>query len=141
MEAWLQIKGAGAISQDGHEKSGMAKAMITMAEGCAPRSGAAREQRKEELGTVSKRVHVQAGYADGCSCVQKQRTFNKDSGESLQAYFARMYALNDELIACGSKPDDEEVVMLLLETCQGRASTITLQRSPSSHTRHEAAHS
>jgi hypothetical protein len=37
-----------------------------------------------------------------------------------------MYALNDELIACGSKPDDEEVVMLL-ETCprsRAYASTI-----------------
>jgi hypothetical protein len=37
-----------------------------------------------------------------------------------------MYALNDELIACGSRPDDEEVVMLLegLPKVEAHASTI-----------------
>jgi hypothetical protein len=67
----------------------------------------------------------------------EQRTFTKTAG-SLQAYFG-MYALNDELIACGSRPDDEEVVMLLLEGLPRSRDASTIAALTVMSTRHDTA--
>jgi hypothetical protein len=130
MEAWLQIKVPEAISQDGHEKSGMAKAMITMAVKDVHLALVQRASSAKEAGTVSSEFTCKLGTPDGCSCAE-QRTFIKDSGESLQAYFARMYALNDELIACGSSLMTRKSSCCCWRACQGRTMHPPSQRSPS----------
>jgi hypothetical protein len=50
-----------------------------------------------------------------------------------------MYALNDELIACGSRPDDEEVVMLLLEGLPRSRDASTIAALTVMSTRHDTA--
>jgi hypothetical protein len=116
MEAYLSIKGCWeATSQAEHEKSRMAKAYIAMAVKDVHLALVSRASNAKELWDSLKRVHIQSGYARRLQLRKEQRSIVKDSAESLQAYFARMHALTDQLIACDCKPDDEEVVMLLLE--------------------------
>jgi hypothetical protein len=124
MEAWLQIKGVPGGDQPRRAwKSGMAKA-ITMAVKDVHLALVQRASGAKEAWDSLKRVHVQAGYARRLQ-LRAGAPSARTAGSRCR-HFARMYALNDELIACGSKPDDEEVVMLL-ETCprsRAYASTI-----------------
>jgi hypothetical protein len=99
-------------------KSGMAKAIIMAVKDVHLALVQRASSAKEDLDSL-KRVHVQAGYAKTVAAACRAH-LHQGQRESLQAYFARMYALNDELIACGSRPDDEEVVMLLQEGLPGR---------------------